>query len=94
MNQKGSKLTGGAVTEEVLASSKTILTPSKYTEEKGLQQFFTPEPVAEWISTVTGKGHPTLDPTAGAGNLLKPHSANFRYGSRNRQRLDGKRLHL
>ncbi|MCA9443579.1 MAG: SAM-dependent DNA methyltransferase, partial [Candidatus Omnitrophica bacterium] len=80
MNQKGSKLTGGAVTEEVLASSKTILAPSKYTEEKGLQQFFTPELVADWIASATGKGHPTLDPTAGSGNLLTPHSTGSRYG--------------
>ena len=40
MNQKGSKLTGGAVTEAVLASSKTILAPSKYTGEEGASAVF------------------------------------------------------
>jgi superfamily II DNA or RNA helicase len=80
MTQKGSQLIGGAVTEEVLASSKSILSASKYTSEKGLQQFFTPESVARWISRVTLLGQPVLDPTAGAGNLLKPHSAGLRYG--------------
>jgi len=80
MTQKGSQLIGGAVTEEVLASSKSILSASKYTSEKGLQQFFTPEPVAHWISRVTLLGHPVLDPTAGAGNLLHPHSTGLRYG--------------
>ncbi len=80
MNQKGSKLIGGAVTEEVLASSKNILTASKYTGEKGLQQFFTPEHVAEWIAQITGKGVPVFDPTAGNGNLLNAHLEGMRYG--------------
>ncbi|MCG3144179.1 MAG: hypothetical protein HONDAALG_01572 [Gammaproteobacteria bacterium] len=79
-HQKGSLLSGGAITEEVLASSRSILTPSKYTTEKGLQQFFTPEPVAQWISRVTLLGQPVLDPTAGSGNLLQPHSTGNRYG--------------
>ena len=68
------------MTEEVLASSKTILSPSMYTGEKGLQQFFTPEPVASWIADVVGRGHPTMDPTAGSGNLLKPHLESNRFG--------------
>ncbi|MCA9425728.1 MAG: SAM-dependent DNA methyltransferase, partial [Candidatus Omnitrophica bacterium] len=80
MNQKGSQLIGGAVTEEALASSKSVLAASRYTSERGLQQFFTPPLVSEWIAKITKRNSPVFDPTAGGGNLLRPHSDKMRYG--------------
>lgn len=70
-NQKGSALVDGALTDEVLASSHSVLTPSMYgAGQKGLQQFYTPEIAATMIASVIGHNIPVLDPTAGDGSLL------------------------
>lgn len=71
-NQKGTALTGGAVSDEVFASSASILAPGSYgSGQKGLQQFYTPEKAAQLVAQVIGEGPKVLDPTAGDGSLLK-----------------------
>jgi predicted RNA methylase len=79
-NQKGTALTGGAVTEEVLASSDSIFTKTQYGGQKGLQQFYTPPAVSKLAKSVLGPRLAVLDPTAGDGSLLSAFDPPFSYG--------------
>lgn len=80
---KGGALTGGALTEEALDSSKGVLRPTRPgAAHRGLQQFFTPPTAAKLIKDVIaprGEG-PVLDPTAGGGALLDPWPRECRFG--------------
>jgi len=77
---KRSRMTGGALTEEALDSSRAILAGGMF--DKGLEQFFTPPIAAQFIKDVIdlgGRG-PVLDPTAGNGALLEPWAPEKRFG--------------
>lgn len=80
--QKRGKLTGGALTEEAIGSSHSVLTGGSHGRGAGLQQWFTPAPVADLIADVLDAERrlPVLDPTAGAGDLLKPYPEHKRFG--------------
>jgi hypothetical protein len=73
-------LGGGALSEEALASSRSVLSGGRGGHGVGLQQYFTAAPVAEFIRDVinpVGVDLPVLDPTAGDGALLAPHTYGF-----------------
>jgi hypothetical protein len=46
---KGGKLFGGALTEEALDSSRSVLGMTQFGGTRGLQQFYTPPVAAEFI---------------------------------------------
>lgn len=72
LNQKEGALEGGSATDEVLASSASVLeTNFRGGKQKGLQQWFTPETAARLAADVIGESVCVLDPTAGDGSLLK-----------------------
>lgn len=75
----GSRLTVENVNAEALASSDSILAKTPY-GQKGLQQFFTPPDVAQFIAQVVGTRAAVFDPTAGGGNLLAPFPSAQRFG--------------
>jgi hypothetical protein len=80
---KRGALTGGALTEEALDSSKSVLQSARPgTGQRGLQQFFSPHQAAEFIKTVIDPVGTAVvvDPTAGSGALLDPWPAAKRYG--------------
>ncbi|MDQ3646995.1 MAG: hypothetical protein M3433_00125, partial [Actinomycetota bacterium] len=82
---KRSRLEGGAVTDEALASSEAVLTRTGYSHgPKGLQQFFSPPEAARLAAAVMGAdsyGSPLVcDPTAGDGALLRPWPSERRFG--------------
>lgn len=80
-NQKGTALVGGAVTDEVLESSASILTPGMYgAGQKGLQQFYSPPEAARLAAQVIGDSVAVLDPTAGDGSLLKEFGPTLSFG--------------
>ncbi|MGI4791990.1 MAG: SNF2-related protein [Janthinobacterium lividum] len=81
-NQKRGELTGGALTLEALASSKSVLAATRGGGTKGLQQFFTPPALAEFIKSVLDPfgGWHVLDLTAGDGSLLAPFDSQRRVG--------------
>ena len=80
---KRGELTGGALTDEALDSSKSVLQQTMYgSKQRGLQQYFTPPEAAEFIKAVIdplGRS-PVLDPTAGSGALLDPWREALRFG--------------
>lgn len=75
---------GGAASEEVLSSSRSVFTPGRSGKAKGLQQVFTPPVVASFIASVVGASQhqrfAVLDLTAGAGHLLEPYPEHLRVG--------------
>lgn len=76
---KGSRLTG-TITDEMVESSDSIFKKGQFTQ-KGLQQFFTPPDVAEFIYEAMGRPYePAIDLTAGNGALLKPFPRYRRFG--------------
>jgi hypothetical protein len=77
---KRGALFGGALTDEVLDSSPTVLRAGRNGDVIGLQQFYTPPAGAEFIASVLGRGQSTLDLTAGDGALLKPVEPRLRFG--------------
>ena len=79
---KRGNLHGGALTEEVLASSRTILSPARGNKNAfvGLQQYFSPPQAAELIAAVFGDQKAVLDPTAGSGALLSDFADEARFG--------------
>jgi hypothetical protein len=80
---KRGALTGGALTEEALDSSRGVLQSARPgTGQRGLQQFFTPPEAANFIKAVIDPAGicPVLDPTAGSGALLDPWRQGLRYG--------------
>jgi hypothetical protein len=80
--EKHGNLFGGALTDEALLSSRSVLQSARGgSGTKGLQQWFTPEPVARFIADVVGRSvGSVLDPTAGAGSLLAPFEPEARFG--------------
>ncbi|HNH87737.1 MAG TPA: hypothetical protein PLE93_11595, partial [Solirubrobacterales bacterium] len=80
MSEKGSRLEGGALTGEVIDSSRKVLTGGRNGTGVGLQQYFTPPQVGELLAKVFNRDLPTLDLTAGDGGLLEWVSDEHRYG--------------
>jgi len=74
------RLAGGALTDEALDSSPTVLRPGRNGHAIGLQQFFSPPEAAELIAAVNGRSRSTLDLTAGDGALLAPLEPRLRFG--------------
>jgi SNF2 family DNA or RNA helicase len=71
-NQKGTGLTGGSLTDEVMESSDSILAKGTMgVGQKGLQQFYSPDKLAQLVASVMDSSVGVLDPTAGDGSLLK-----------------------
>jgi len=71
-NQKGTGLFGSSLTDEILASSDSVLSKGSHgVGQKGTQQFFSPDKLAQLVASVFGDGIAVLDPTAGDGSLLK-----------------------
>jgi predicted RNA methylase len=84
---KGSRLLGGAVTEEALDSSASVLERRGARTRAGLQQFYSPpEAAALAARVITGREAPSdyapfvLDPTAGNGALLAAWPRERRFG--------------
>jgi hypothetical protein len=79
---KGGKLFGGALTDEALDSSRSVLGPTRFGGVRGLQQFYTPPEAARFIKlAIDPLGRvPVLDPTAGNGGLLASWPKDQRYG--------------
>lgn len=79
---KAGKLFGGALTDEALDSSRSVLGTTHFGQTRGLQQFYTPPEAAEFIKQVLDPlGRlPVLDPTAGNGALLAPWPSDQRFG--------------
>lgn len=78
--QKNGNLSGGTLTDEVLDSSRKVLSRNRGGNSLvGTQQFFTPLPAAQLIHDVFGRPTAVLDPTAGSGALLAlfPPAARF-----------------
>jgi hypothetical protein len=78
--EKRGRLVGGAATDEVLASSRSVLSRNRAGGTRGVQQYFTPLPVAGFISSVFGPHLPVFDPTAGDGALLSGFAEASRFG--------------
>jgi hypothetical protein len=71
MAQKGRRLSGGAISEEVVASSPTVLGATAHGQAAGLQQYFSPPELAAFCRKVFGEPEePVLDIAAGDGSLL------------------------
>jgi len=80
-NQKGGKLEGGALTQEALQSSKSVLEKNQFGNgTKGLQQFYTPPQAAKLVADVVGRYVNVLDPTAGDGSLLREFDPGYSWG--------------
>ena len=77
---KRGKLTGGAISDEVLESSPSVLRRGQRGGRIGLQQFFSPPEASQFARAVFdgGPALPVLDPTAGNGALLAAFE--HRYG--------------
>lgn len=80
MTQKQTRLSGGALTAEVIDSSKSVYAGGRSGTGVGLQQYFTPSEVGVLASQVLDPAQPTLDPTAGDGSLLEWVMTANRYG--------------
>ena len=79
---KRGELFGGALTDEALDSSRSVLGTTQFGNTRGLQQFYTPPEVAAFIKqAIDPLGRlPVLDPTAGNGALLAPWPRDQRFG--------------
>ena len=79
---KRGELFGGALTDEALDSSRSVLGTTRFGDMRGLQQFYTPPEVAAFIKqAIDPFGRlPVLDPTAGNGALLAPWPRDQRFG--------------
>ncbi len=75
-------LFGGALTDEALDSSRSVLGTTRFGDVRGLQQFYTPPEVAAFIKQAIDplRRLPVLDPTAGNGALLAPWPREQRFG--------------
>lgn len=81
LGEKRGALVGGAATDEVLASSPSVLAPSRAGRARGIQQYFIPLRAAEWIASALGQdGGQVFDPTAGDGALLSGFADEARFG--------------
>ncbi len=81
VGEKRGRLIGGAATDEVLESSRSVLSPNRAGRARGIQQYFVPLRVAAWIATVLGPGGQVFDPTAGDGALLSGFHDAGRFGT-------------
>jgi Helicase conserved C-terminal domain len=79
---KRGELFGGALTEEALDSSRSVLGVHRGLRLRGLQQFYTPPQAAGFVKeAIDPLGRmPVLDPTAGNGALLAPWPREQRFG--------------
>jgi hypothetical protein len=77
---KRGALAAGALTEEALDSSPSVLGARPGRSPVGLQQYFSPREVAELVAAVNGTALSTLDPTAGDGSLLAAIDRSARFG--------------
>ena len=79
---KRGELFGGALTDEALDSSRSVLRRGRTGGTVGLQQFYTPPQAASFIKDVIDPlGRlAVLDPTAGDGALLSPWPREQRFG--------------
>lgn len=81
VNQKGTALTGAALSDEVMESSDSVLAAGAYgVGQKGLQQFYSPPEAARLAHAIIGDEVAVLDPTAGDGSLLKEFNPTLSYG--------------
>ena len=80
--EKRGKLTGGALSQEALDSSKSVLGNQRGLQQRGLQQFYTPPEAAKLIKRVLDPHgrFAVLDPTAGDGALISPWPRERRFG--------------
>jgi hypothetical protein len=78
---KKGALTSGALTDEVLDSSRTVLRGDRSRDGVvGLQQYFSPVELAELVADVNGRSLSTLDLTAGDGSMLSMLDRPARFG--------------
>lgn len=80
MSEKGSRLEGGALTGEVIDSSRKVLTGGRNGTGVGLQQYFTPPEAGALLKMLFDRNLPTLDLSAGNGALLDWVDKPNRYG--------------
>lgn len=79
--EKQGQLTGGALNDEVMESSRSIHDRSRGGRRRGLQQHFVRPAAAQLIAEVFDSSYGlVLDPTAGSGSLLAPYPAECRFG--------------
>jgi hypothetical protein len=77
---KRGALTGGALTDEAMSSSQSVLHQGRG-GQRGLQQYFAPPEAAGLIARVfDSEADLVLDPTAGNGALLAPYDKSQRFG--------------
>ncbi len=79
---KRGALFGGALSDEALDSSRSVLGAHRGAGQRGLQQFFTPPEAADFVQQIIdpyGRSA-VLDPTAGNGALLSPWRQELRFG--------------
>ena len=76
---KRGKVTGGAISEEVIDSSASVVRATGKGTLVGLQQFFSPPEASALASTVFSATPmlPVLDPTAGNGALLRSFQCGY-----------------
>jgi hypothetical protein len=77
---KRGRLEGGALTDEVMDSSRSVLGTNRNGDVRGLQQWYSPPEVAALVAAVNGATMSTLDPTAGNGALLAAVETSLRFG--------------
>ena len=78
---KKGALTGAALTDEALDSSRTVLRGNRSGKGfVGLQQYFSPRGLAELVGAVDGRSLSTLDLSAGDGSLLAGLDPAARFG--------------
>lgn len=80
--QKKSRIEGGLVNEEALASSTSVFQRSRGAAGtvKGFQQFFTPLRISALVAAVLGYSSPVIDTTAGTGGMLQAFDRSMRFG--------------
>jgi hypothetical protein len=77
---KRGELRGGALSDEAMSSSHSVLHSGR-AGARGLQQYFTPPAATQLIARVFGQTQGlVLDPTAGNGALLAPYPIDQRFG--------------
>jgi hypothetical protein len=81
---KRSRLEGGAISEEAIESSPSVLHSAGYrSQPRGLQQFFSPQEASQLahdVFTEQGRVPAVIDPTAGNGALLEAFPRDLRFG--------------
>jgi SNF2-related domain len=78
--EKRGRLEGGALTDEVMDSSRSVLGTNRNGAIRGLQQWYSPPEAAQLVAAVNGTAMSTLDPTAGDGALLAGVDRECRFG--------------